>query len=86
VKIRHVGVVISTAAAGAEQVHKVKHHPALPYNEMADFTAALRNQEGVAARALEFLILTAARTGEVISAPGTKLILTASFGSWRRLG
>jgi integrase len=51
------------------KVHKVKHHPALPYNEMADFTAALQNQEGVAARALEFLILTAARTGEVINAP-----------------
>src|SRR5712691_3522391 len=51
------------------KVHKVKHHPALPYNEIADFIAALRNQEGVAPRALEFLILTAARTGEVISAP-----------------
>jgi len=46
------------------KVHKVKHHPALPYNEIADFLAALRNQEGIAARALEFLILTAARTGE----------------------
>jgi len=51
------------------KVQKVKHHPALPYNEMADFIAALRNQEGIAARALEFLILTAARTGEVIGAP-----------------
>jgi integrase len=51
------------------KVHKVTHHPALPYNEMADFAAGLRNQEGVAARALEFLILTAARTGEVINAP-----------------
>src|SRR6266478_9484158 len=51
------------------KVHKVKHHPALPYNEMADFITALRNQEGVAARALEFLVLTAARTGEVINAP-----------------
>jgi integrase len=50
------------------KVHKVKHHPALPYNEMADFVAELRKQEGVAARALEFLILTAARTGEVIGA------------------
>jgi integrase len=51
------------------KVHKVKHHPALPYNEMADFMTALRTQEGVAARALELLILTAARTGEVIDAP-----------------
>jgi integrase len=51
------------------EVHKVKHHPALPYNEMVDFITALQNQEGVAARALELLILTAARTGEVINAP-----------------
>ena len=51
------------------KVRKVEHHPALPYIEMADFIAALRNQGGTAARSLEFLILTAARTGEVISAP-----------------
>jgi integrase len=50
------------------KVRKVEHHPALPYDELADFIAALRSQEGVAARALEFLILTAARTGEVIGA------------------
>src|ERR1700730_1850634 len=51
------------------KVRKVEHHPALPYNELGDFIAALRSQEGIAARALEFLILTAARTGEVINAP-----------------
>ena len=50
------------------KVRKVEHHPALPYEELADFVAALRSQEGVAPRALEFLILTAARTGEVIGA------------------
>ena len=50
------------------KVRKVEHHPALPYAEMGDFVASLRQQEGVAARALEFLILTAARTGEVIAA------------------
>jgi integrase len=50
------------------KIQKVQHHPALPYHEMADFIAALREQEGIAARALEFLILTAARTGEIIGA------------------
>jgi integrase len=50
------------------KVRKVEHHPALPYDELADFIAALRSQEGVAARALEFLILTAGRTGEIIGA------------------
>lgn len=50
------------------RAHAVKHHPALPYREMGSFMAALRKQEGIAARALEFLILSAARTGEVIGA------------------
>ncbi len=50
------------------KVRQVAHHAALPYDKLADFIAALRNQQGVAARALEFLILTAARTGEVIGA------------------
>jgi integrase len=50
------------------KIQKVEHHPALPYDEIGDFTAALRAQEGIAARALEFLILTAARTGEIIGA------------------
>lgn len=49
-------------------MRRVKHHPALPYDEIAGFVAELRAQEGVAASALEFLILTAARTGEVIGA------------------
>jgi integrase len=50
------------------KIQKVVHHPALPYSEIADFMAPLRSQEGIAARALEFLILTAARTGEIIGA------------------
>ena len=50
------------------KVHTVEHHPALPYDEMGTFMAQLREQPGVAAMALEFLILTAARTGEVIGA------------------
>lgn len=43
----------------------VKHHAALPYAEIPAFMAALRKREGVAAKALEFAILTAARSGEV---------------------
>jgi len=38
------------------KVRKVEHHPALPYDELADFVAMLRSQQGIAARALEFLI------------------------------
>jgi integrase len=50
------------------KVRKVEHHAALPYAEIGAFVTALRAQEGIAARALEFAILTAGRTGEVIGA------------------
>jgi integrase len=44
------------------------HHAALPYNELPAFMDDLRQRSGVAARALEFLILTATRTGEALNA------------------
>jgi integrase len=50
------------------KVQKVEHHPALPYDDLPAFMAALRGQGGTAARALELVILTAARTSEVIGA------------------
>lgn len=42
-----------------------KHHAALPYDEIGPFTERLRDRSGVAALALQFCILTAARSGEV---------------------
>jgi len=48
------------------KVRKVKHHAALPYDQVGAFIADLRRQDGVAARGLEFQILTAARTGEIL--------------------
>jgi integrase len=42
------------------------HHPAMPYADVPAFIATLRKREGTAARALEFGILTAARSGEVL--------------------
>ena len=50
------------------RVQKVRHHPAMPYAVIGAFMSDLRNVDAVSARALEFLILTAARTGEVIGA------------------
>jgi integrase len=50
------------------EVRKVKHHPAPSYAELPTFMEKLRQVEGIAARALEFTILTAARTQEVIRA------------------
>jgi len=57
--------------AKPEQIRKVRpveHHAALPYKDVNTFIQTLRNQPGVGARALEFAILTAARTGEVLGA------------------
>src|SRR6266516_2722869 len=50
------------------KVRAVRHHAALPYDEIGSFMLGLREREAVAARALEFAILTAARTGEVLGA------------------
>jgi integrase len=50
------------------KVRTVKHHAALPYVELPAFMQALHAQAGVGARAFEFTILTAARTGETIGA------------------
>jgi integrase len=47
------------------KVARVEHHAALPWKEAGAFMAALRAQGGMGARALEFAILTAARSGEV---------------------
>lgn len=44
------------------------HHAAMPYADLPAFMVRLRKQPGIGARALEFLILTVARTGEVIGA------------------
>lgn len=51
--------------AKPSKVAKVEHHKAVDIDAMPEFVAALRTREGMAAHALEFLILTAARSGEV---------------------
>jgi integrase len=49
-------------------VSKVRHHPAMPYSEVPEFFRRLAMQNGIAARSLSFLILTATRTSEVTGA------------------
>ena len=46
----------------------IKHHAALPYADVGSFMAKLRRYDSMAARALEFAALTAARMGEVLGA------------------
>lgn len=48
-----------------KKVAKVEHHAALPVDEIGAFMRDLRQREGIAARALEVLILTATRSGEL---------------------
>jgi integrase len=48
------------------KVRKVEHHAALPFDATPEFLTDLRGRAGMAARALEFAILTAARTGEAL--------------------
>jgi integrase len=47
------------------KVQKIENHRALPWAELPAFMLRLKQSEGIAARALELLILTAARSGEI---------------------
>ena len=57
------------------KVRRVEHHAALAYAQLPVFLMSLREQEGIAARALEYAILTAARTGEIIGAQWSEMDL-----------
>lgn len=59
------------------KVRKVKHREAMPYVDVPAFMATLRGMESVSARALEFTVLTAARTGETIGARWQEIDLAA---------
>src|SRR6185436_3978783 len=62
------------------KIAKAGHHAAVPVAEVGAFMKALRAQPGVGARALEFLVLTAARSGEVRGATWAEFDLDA--GTW----
>lgn len=57
------------------KIAKVEHHAALPWAEVGAFMTALRQRVGVAARCLEFTILTAARSGEARGARWSEIDL-----------
>ena len=61
------------------KVRSVKHHPALAHTEIAEFMAELSGRAGVAARALAFTILTAARSGETRGAKWSEINLDAKI-------
>lgn len=57
------------------------HHPAMPYADVPEFVQRLPGAAAMAARALEFLILTAARSGEVLEARWSEFDLDAGIWS-----
>jgi len=59
---------LDTLLANPSKIKKEVHHAALPYKDLPKFMRKLREHTGAAARALEFAILTAARSGEVLGA------------------
>jgi integrase len=71
---------LDTLLAKPSKIQKVEHHAALPYQEIGGFMAELAKMEGIGARALEFAILTAARSGEVRGATWSEIDQVA--GIW----
>ncbi len=61
------------------KIQKVEHHRAVPINQMPHFMHELRQREGIAARALEFVILTAARSGEVRGATWSEININSKI-------
>ncbi len=62
----------------AKKIKKVRHHPAVPYTRVNQFVQALRSLNGTAPLAFEFMLLTAARTGEVVGARWDEVDLDAA--------
>ena len=60
----HLSVILPSPG----KIKKLMHHSALPYSELPEFLQLLTSSSAISARALEFTILTAARTNEVIGA------------------
>jgi integrase len=55
------------------KIQKTKHHPAMPFTEVPAFMVELRANNSLTARALEYCILTATRSGEVLHAKWSEL-------------
>ncbi|MEN4956996.1 site-specific integrase [Stenotrophomonas indicatrix] len=72
----HLAMILPKPTA----VTKVENFAALPYAELPAFMTALRSRHGEAARALEFTILTAARTGMTLGAEPKEVDL--AVGTW----
>ena len=65
---------LETILSKPSRIYKVQHHPALPYADIPIFMINLRESDGVSPLALEFLILNANRSGEVLNGLRSEII------------
>lgn len=72
----HIELVMPKKKRGEASV---RHHPAMPADQVPDFVPGLRSRVSTAARALEFLIFTAARTNEVLKAEWREIDMDAKL-------
>jgi integrase len=73
----HLNHILPGATRGAG----VRHHPAMPFDQVPDFVVGLKRRVSTAARALEFLIHTASRTSEVLKMVWSEVDMEAR--EWR---
>lgn len=59
--------------ANISKVSRSKHHPSLPWQHIGKFIMAIKARDGVSARAVEFAVLTASRSGEVRGAKWSEI-------------
>jgi integrase len=64
---------LSTQLPSPKKLQKKEHHPAVPYTQMGEFMSNLRKLNSISAKALEFLILTAVRSGSVRQAEWSEI-------------
>jgi integrase len=67
---------LDTLLPSPKKIKPVEHHPALPYRMINDFVTKLRKNRSLSAKAIEFLILTAVRSGSVRMAEWSEINLT----------
>jgi integrase len=63
-------------------IQEVRHHPALPFEQISEFVVELREREAIAALALEFLILTLGRTNEVLEGRWPEILGKGATAIW----
>ena len=64
---------LSTQLPSPKKLQRKEHHPAVPYQQMGDFISKLRLNTSISAKALEFLVLTAVRSGSVRQAEWSEI-------------